>query len=668
MNQDLLPLFLQACAASSAPGLRVDGEGTTTVRSLAWPFAVIGREPTMDIRLDGPEVGRRHAYVQLIDGRLFCVDLKSRSGTYWADGPRKAGWVDAEQGIRIGPWTLRPSDTGGPTSPCQSDDNNPLQYRRRRGAGRSRVILEFFRGSKHLQNWRLAPVLTLVGRSSDCRIRLDDPSLARIHCGLLRTGLGTWIVDLMGKNGTCHNGNLIRWAQLADGDLLHIGMFAIRVHFQHRHQSQDGPRTVVEKTDTPESGLSEASGQERAASLPGKQTGSYSTSTFRVGETGEAVFAPVTSRDEFVDRLGETGLLNADQWDHLTTQLLSQFDDLRGLARELLNRNWLTAFQINQIVRRQGNRLVVGPYVVLERLGKGGMGQVFKAQHRFLNRLVALKVIRKKLFSSAEARQRFEQEIHLAAQLSHPHVVLAYDGGMAAGVPYLAMEYVEGTSLGKLVERTGPLPVQQACDFIRQAASGLQHGYKRGLVHRDIKPSNLLLQTHGSVVKVADWGLARLRDLENPHQDRRLTRIGKTVGTCGFLAPEQGLNSRQADIRADLYSLGCTFYYLVTGQLPFPLERKLSEYLDQARKEPLPLAQLCPDLPDTVTQIIRKLMALLPEDRYQTPAELADALEPLVALPVQPAASAVAGGQQAEPNVAPVGPEPGPARDAASGC
>src|SRR5262249_23975252 len=196
-------------------------------------------------------------------------------------------------------------------------------------------------------------------------------------------------------------------------------------------------------------------------------------------------------------------------------------------------------------------------------IGEGGMGQVFKAWHRHLDRVVALKVIRKDKLDHPEAVRRFLREIELAARLSHPNIVASYDAGEVGGLRYIALEYVEGTDLAKLVKEGGPLPVAQACDYVRQIALGLQHAHERGLVHRDIKPSNLLFcrttSAHGEppvglgagTVKILDMGLARLQGPTNPGEE--LTQCQTTLGTPDFISPEQARDARSADIRSDIY-------------------------------------------------------------------------------------------------------------------
>ena len=213
-----------------------------------------------------------------------------------------------------------------------------------------------------------------------------------------------------------------------------------------------------------------------------------------------------------------------------------------------------------------------------------------------------------------------------AAALSHPNIVHAYDADEIGGTHLLVMEYIEGANdLAKLVKKNGPLPVEKACDYIRQAALGLQHAYERGMVHRDIKPANLLLTTDEKTVKVLDMGLARLDHAGTEEDDKSstMTREGTVMGTPDYIAPEQAMDSHTVDIRADLYSLGCTFYFLLTGRVPFPGGTLMEKVMKHRLDEPKPVEQLRPDVPPEVCNILRKLMAKKPEDRYQTPAEAA---------------------------------------------
>jgi serine/threonine-protein kinase len=347
----------------------------------------------------------------------------------------------------------------------------------------------------------------------------------------------------------------------------------------------------------------------------------------------------------FVAALQQSRLLTPKQMQQVTGDLQARFPEPRALARHLMRLDWLTPYQINQLFQGHGKTLILGPYRLLERLAEGGMGQVFKARHEGLDRVVALKVIRKDRLANPDSVRRFHREIRAAAQLSHPNIVMAYDADEVDGTHFFAMEYVDGIDLDQLVRQAGPLPVEQACDYIRQAALGLQHALECGLVHRDIKPANLLLAyppsrsgqaTGGSasslhrrpMVKVLDMGLARLHDPEGLEESAsQLTQEGRVVGTPDFMAPEQATNSHTADIRADLYSLGCTFYYLLTGHVLYGGGTAMEKLLRHRLDPPPPIERVRPGVPAGVRAVLYKLLAKHPEDRYQTPAELAAALE-----------------------------------------
>jgi eukaryotic-like serine/threonine-protein kinase len=297
------------------------------------------------------------------------------------------------------------------------------------------------------------------------------------------------------------------------------------------------------------------------------------------------------------------------------------------LAKELMDRGSLTRYQTEQLFSGEGRKLVLGSYILLEPLGEGGMGQVYKARHVRMKRIVALKIIRKDNAAGSIALQRFEQEIEAAAQLQHPNIVIAYDANEVDNIMFFVMEYVEGIDLGKLVQRFGKVPVGNAADYIRQAAGGLQHAHERGMVHRDIKPSNLLLAYVDAKVKILDMGLARLKE-KNNEPTKQLTFTGMVMGTPDFISPEQAKDSRLADIRSDLYSLGCTFYYLLAGRVPFVEGTFTEKLLKHTLEEPTPLEELAPEVPKDVLAIVKKLMSKKPADRYQTPAELEEALKP----------------------------------------
>jgi serine/threonine protein kinase len=270
----------------------------------------------------------------------------------------------------------------------------------------------------------------------------------------------------------------------------------------------------------------------------------------------------------------------------------------------------------------------IAGYEILEELGRGGMGHVFKARELRLNRSVALKIIRKDRLAQPGAVRRFHREARASARLSHPNIVTLYRADHSQNMHYLAMEYVEGTDLARLVRDKGPFPIAAACDYVRQACLGLQHAHERGLVHRDIKPPNLMLTPQG-VVKILDLGLARLVRLSpDDGSSEDLTGLGALMGTPDYLAPEQASDAQKADIRADLYSLGCTLYFLLTGKPPFSGGSFADKVVKHAVEQATPLGSLRAGLPAGLKHVVERLLAKRPDDRFQTPAEVATALEP----------------------------------------
>jgi eukaryotic-like serine/threonine-protein kinase len=242
-----------------------------------------------------------------------------------------------------------------------------------------------------------------------------------------------------------------------------------------------------------------------------------------------------------------------------------------------------------------------------------------------MGRSVALKVINRAFTASAAALERFRREVRAAARLSHPNVVTTYDAEDAGETHFLVMEYVEGTDLGRLVQERGPLPVDRACEYARQAALGLQHAFEQGMVHRDLKPHNLMLTPDGWV-KILDFGLACFAS--EAASAAALTGTGLVLGTVDYIAPEQADNAHQADIRSDIYSLGCTLYHLLAGRPPFPTGTPVQKLMAHLNKDPQPLTDLRDDLPEGLMHVLERMMAKNPKQRYQTPAEVALALEP----------------------------------------
>jgi serine/threonine protein kinase/WD40 repeat protein len=287
-------------------------------------------------------------------------------------------------------------------------------------------------------------------------------------------------------------------------------------------------------------------------------------------------------------------------------------------------------------------------YHVLRLIGAGVMGAVYEAEHRVMRRRVAVKVIKRDYTANAGALERFRREVENAPRLSHPNIVITYDAEDAGDTHFLVMEYVEGTDLGRLVQEHGPLAVDRACDYVRQAALGLQYAFEQGMVHRDLKPHNLMLSvvSGGAVssdksdpagptkhqtpntkhqIQILDFGLARFAT--EAATKAGATASGIVLGTVDYIAPEQADNAHQADIRSDIYSLGCTLYHLLAGQPPFPTGTPIQKVMAHVKKKPQPLTELRNDLPEGLMPVLERMMAKKPKHRYQTPIEVANALE-----------------------------------------
>ncbi|MCI0640260.1 MAG: serine/threonine protein kinase [Gemmataceae bacterium] len=303
----------------------------------------------------------------------------------------------------------------------------------------------------------------------------------------------------------------------------------------------------------------------------------------------------------------------------------ASYSDALALVKELMQREWLTPYQVNQILQGNGASLLLGTYRLLERIGEGAMGQVFKGWDPKLERVVAVKMIHKEHLSSQRAMGRFKQELETASKLDHRNIVLVRDADEIDSRPYMVMEFIEGTDLSRMVKTAGPLPVWQAAEYARQAALGLQHALERNVVHRDIKPGNLLV-TREQVVKILDFGLAKFES-DEPNA-ARLTQFGAVLGTIDYIAPEQAENAQRADIRADIYGLGCTLFYLLSGKPPFPGSSIVEKVSARMVGEVPSIRAVRPDVPPGLEAVLKRMMARNLAERYQTPADVAADLEP----------------------------------------
>ncbi|MCI0684091.1 MAG: protein kinase, partial [Gemmataceae bacterium] len=293
----------------------------------------------------------------------------------------------------------------------------------------------------------------------------------------------------------------------------------------------------------------------------------------------------------------------------------------------------LTQFQAEQILQGKWRRFTIGKYKVLERLGAGGMGSVYLCEHKLMRRRVAVKVLPTAKAQDDAALQRFYREARAVAALDHPNIVHAYDIDQDDSLHFLVMEYVDGSSLQDIVKKAGPMDIVRACHYIRQAAQGLEHAHDSGLIHRDIKPGNILIERSG-VVKILDMGLARFF---NDDDDVLTKKFDENVlGTADYLAPEQAIDSHEVDIRADIYSLGATFYYMLTGRTPFGDGTVAQKLLWHQTRHPKLVTEFRPEVSPALATVIAKMMNKDREQRYQTPAEVSQALEPFTQEAVGP--------------------------------
>lgn len=344
---------------------------------------------------------------------------------------------------------------------------------------------------------------------------------------------------------------------------------------------------------------------------------------------------------QLIEALSDCGILATDDAEELTRTYESNGDGepaeatatdpgnpgelTQSLARQLIADGKATRFQVRAILAGASKGLRIGDYIVIDRIGSGGMGSVYKARHRVMKRIVALKLLPRAATNNPRLVQRFYREVEAAAALTHPNIVTAYDAGEFQGIHYLVSQFVDGLDLSQLVKKRGPLPLAAAVDYTVQAGRGLTYAHEHGVIHRDVKPGNLLLDREGKI-KVLDMGLARFTEGDQTISEASLTVTGRLMGTVEYMSPEHAANPKNADHRSDIYSLGCTFYRLLTGKLPYKGETAVELIIAQ-REQPTPrLTDAVAGVPDAVQEVFERMLAKAPEDRYQTMAEAVDAL------------------------------------------
>lgn len=302
--------------------------------------------------------------------------------------------------------------------------------------------------------------------------------------------------------------------------------------------------------------------------------------------------------------------------------------DPRDVADGMIGDGILTNFQAEQFLLGKWRGFTIGKFKLLERIGVGGMGQVFLCEHMFMKRRVAIKVLPPAKAEQPAALGRFYREARAAGSLEHPNIVRTHDIDQDGNLHFIVMEYVDGSNLLEIVKKQGPMNVGRALFYIKQVASGLDFAFRSGLIHRDVKPGNILIDRRGNA-RVLDMGLARFfkdqSDMLTVKYDDKIV-----LGTADYVAPEQVANSHAVDVRADVYALGATLYFLLAGHPPFPTGTVSQKLLWHRTKEPTLIRQVRPEVPEEIAAILTKMMAKDPNLRFQSPGEVVKALAPYV--------------------------------------
>lgn len=337
---------------------------------------------------------------------------------------------------------------------------------------------------------------------------------------------------------------------------------------------------------------------------------------------------PVATSNSFLESLRKSGLVEEAVLDAALSKYTGTTEEPIKIAEYLIQSKLITSFQAKSILAGRYKGLVIGAYRVLDKIGAGGMGIVYLAEHEKLQRRVAIKILPEDKTKDKLALERFYREARAAAALDHPNIVKAFDVSEQNGMHYLVMEYIDGNNLQKYVDTKGPLPWKTAINILIQSCKGLQHASERNMVHRDIKPANILVDKSGQV-KILDLGLARSFQISQDNLTQDLSDGSDVMGSIDYIAPEQAIANNAVDVRADIYSLGATFYTLVTGKPPVD-GTTAQKLLQHQMQMPTPISRLRPEIPESLNNVIFKMMAKRPEYRYTTPNEVIAALTPFL--------------------------------------
>ncbi|MSR52653.1 MAG: serine/threonine protein kinase [Gemmataceae bacterium] len=333
------------------------------------------------------------------------------------------------------------------------------------------------------------------------------------------------------------------------------------------------------------------------------------------------------SLDDLLKLIRKSGMIDEPRLDAYLEKLRLSgpiSTDVRQLAGGMVRDSLLTYFQAEQFMLGKWRGFTIGKYKLLERIGFGGMGQVFLSEHMYMRQRVAIKVLPPAKAEKPEALGRFYRAARAAAALDHSNIVRTHDIDQDGNLHFLVMEYVDGSSLLEIIKKKGSMSVTRACHYVWQASQGLDHAFRVGVIHRDIRPGNILVDRFG-ISKILDMGLARFYQsdddmLTKKHDEKSV------LGTADYVAPEQTINNHDVDVRADIYSLGATFYYLLAGRPPFPGGIVSQKLIAHQTKQPVPIHELRPEVPVGVSAILDRMMAKSIDARFQTPNDVCEEL------------------------------------------
>ena len=329
----------------------------------------------------------------------------------------------------------------------------------------------------------------------------------------------------------------------------------------------------------------------------------------------------------FLQRLFDSGILTEQNFNALEQKKI-RHQNVESFIQDLIESKLLTKFQAEQIIAGKGDSLTFGKYIIQEKLGAGGMGQVFKAYHPESAKLVAIKVILPQGKFDTESVKRFEREVKASEKLVHPNIIAVLDSGSSKGSLFMVMELIEGKDLFELINEKGKLSVNEAVAYIIQAARALEHAHANGVIHRDVKPANLIADSHG-LLKIVDMGLAKIQAGENEDKISMLTTNTAIMGSADFMSPEQTVSTKNVDTRTDIYSLGASFYFLLTAKVMYPQKATFSKLISHRQAPISSLKFMRPDVSQKLDDIYTKMVAKKVGDRYQSMTELILDLEAL---------------------------------------